>query len=171
MLRRTSKRVKEVVDKIHLLAVVRLNWMGFSHATRNCTRVQEIHFVMTQFTLMTVWFRISTLELSAKMLVGFPGVMCTVLAHLDLSCNSIHDAGTQKLAGILGQCRELVHLNLRACDICFTPSHTPFHTLCRHYGITTGVHVFFVEFLKKRVFFVEFLKKVFFLFFCEDFFS
>jgi Ran GTPase-activating protein (RanGAP) involved in mRNA processing and transport len=43
-----------------------------------------------------------------------PG-QCPALAHLDLSGNSDFGAGAggaERLAGVLGQCRELVHLNL-----------------------------------------------------------
>jgi small ubiquitin-related modifier len=55
MLRRTSKRVKEVMDKMRLPAVVRLS-RSFWVDARN-------EFVLRQLTLMTAWCRISTLEL------------------------------------------------------------------------------------------------------------
>ncbi len=40
------------------------------------------------------------------------------LTHLDLSCNFYFGAaGAERLAGVLGQCRELVHLNLAGTGI------------------------------------------------------
>ena len=36
--------------------------------------------------------------------------------HLDLSDNQIGPAGTERLAGVLGQCTTLVHLNL-SCNV------------------------------------------------------
>jgi hypothetical protein len=63
MLRRTSHRVKSVLDKMHLPAVVRLNRI-FLDDTRNGTAAEKIHFVMRQLPLMTVCCRISTLELT-----------------------------------------------------------------------------------------------------------
>jgi hypothetical protein len=55
MLRRTSTRVKEVMDKMRLPAVVRSS-RSFWVDARN-------EFVLRQLTLMTAWCRISTLEL------------------------------------------------------------------------------------------------------------
>ena len=63
MLRMTLKRVKEVVDKIRLPVVVRLN-RSFWDDTRNVTSAEKIKFTMRQLTLMTSWCRISTLELT-----------------------------------------------------------------------------------------------------------
>ena len=63
MLRMTLKRVKEVVDKIRLPVVVRLN-RSFWDDTRNVTSAEKIKFTMRQLTLMTSWCHISTLELT-----------------------------------------------------------------------------------------------------------
>ncbi len=54
MLRRTSKRVKEVVDKMRLPAVVRLDRRFWSDA-RNGTAAEKLQFVMRQLPLMTAW--------------------------------------------------------------------------------------------------------------------
>jgi Ran GTPase-activating protein (RanGAP) involved in mRNA processing and transport len=41
-------------------------------------------------------------------------VQCPALTHLDLNDNhNFGAAGAERLPGVLGQCRELVHLNLR----------------------------------------------------------
>ena len=115
MLRRTSKRVREVVDKMRLPAVVRLS-RSFWDDTRNGTAAEKLKFVMRQLALMTVWCRISTLELPRCDMKGqdaerLAGVLaqCPALAHLDLSGNSdLGAGGAASLAGVLGQCRELV---------------------------------------------------------------
>jgi hypothetical protein len=52
MLRRTSKRVKEVVDKMRLPAVVRLI-RSFWGDARNGTEEAKLEFVMRQLALMT----------------------------------------------------------------------------------------------------------------------
>jgi Ran GTPase-activating protein (RanGAP) involved in mRNA processing and transport len=119
MLRRTSKRVKEVVGKMRLPAVVRLS-RSFWGDARNGTAAEKLQIVMRQLTLMTAFCRISTLELSSCDMKGqdaerLAGVLtqCPALAHLDLGRNyNFGSAGAERLAGVLGQCRELVHLNL-----------------------------------------------------------
>jgi 2,4-dienoyl-CoA reductase-like NADH-dependent reductase (Old Yellow Enzyme family) len=58
MLRRTSKRVKEVVDKMRLPVLVRLS-RSFWDDTRNGTDAEKLQIMMRQLPLM-----ISTLELS-----------------------------------------------------------------------------------------------------------
>ncbi len=54
MLRRTSKRVKEIVDKMHLPAVVRLS-RSFWDDVRNGTTDEKMKFVMRQLALLTGW--------------------------------------------------------------------------------------------------------------------
>ena len=40
---------------------------------------------------------------------------CAALTHLNISYTSISgEGGAKRLAGVLGHCRELVHLNLRS---------------------------------------------------------
>jgi len=63
MLRSTSKRVKEVVDKMRLPAVVLLI-MSFWGLGRNGPRETNLEFVFMQVTAMTVRCRITTLQLS-----------------------------------------------------------------------------------------------------------
>ncbi len=120
MLRRTSKKVKKLVDKMRLPAVVRLSrsfWVWGD--VRNRTAAEKLQSVMRQLPLMTAWCRISTLELpecdmQRQDIERLAGVLaqCPALVHLDLSDNSDFEAGAAGLAGVLGQCRELVHLNL-----------------------------------------------------------
>ena len=54
MLRRTSKKVKEVVDKMRLPAVVRLS-RSFWDDARNGTAAEKLQFVMRQLALMSGW--------------------------------------------------------------------------------------------------------------------
>jgi len=54
MLRRTSKRVKEVVDKMRLPAVVRLSRRFWSDV-RNGTAAEKLQFVLRQLTRLTTW--------------------------------------------------------------------------------------------------------------------
>ena len=119
MLRRTSKRVKEVVDKMRLPAVVRLSRRFWDDA-RNGTEKETRQFVLRQLTFMTAWCRISTLELRgcaitgplAERLAGGVLAQCRALVHLDLSRIQIGARGGKRLAGVLGQCASLAHLNL-----------------------------------------------------------
>jgi hypothetical protein len=119
MLRRTSKRVKELVDKMRLPAVVRLS-RSFWGDARNGTAGEKRQVVMRQLTALTAQCRISTLALSRCDMKGqdaerLAGVLaqCPGLAHLDLSANlNLRAAGAERIAGVLGQCRELVHLNV-----------------------------------------------------------
>jgi Ran GTPase-activating protein (RanGAP) involved in mRNA processing and transport len=119
MLRMTSKRVKEAVDKMRLPAVVRLS-RSFWDDARNGTGEAKLEFVLRQLAAMTARSLITTLALPQCEMIGqdaerLAGVLaqCPALAHLDLSGNSeFGAAGAERLAGVLGQCRELVHLNL-----------------------------------------------------------
>jgi hypothetical protein len=52
MLRRTSKRVKEVVDKMRLPVVVRLS-RSFWYDTRSGTAAEKLQFVLRQLMFMT----------------------------------------------------------------------------------------------------------------------
>jgi hypothetical protein len=119
MLRRTSKKVREVVDKMRLPAVVRLS-RSFWDDARNGTGEAKLEFVWRQLAAMTARCLITTLALPKCEMKGqdqerLAGVLaqCPALAHLDLSGNSGFGAGgADRLAGVLGQCWELVHLNL-----------------------------------------------------------
>ena len=90
MLRRTSKRVKEVVDKVRLSAVVRLS-KSFIDDDSNGTAAEKIQFVFRQITALTSWCRITTLE---------------------LSCGAMEEQDAERLAGVLAQCTTLAHLDL-----------------------------------------------------------
>ena len=124
MLRRTSKKVKEAVDKMRLPAVVRLS-RSFWDDARNGTGEEKRQVVLRQLAAMTGWCRISTLELprcdmkgqDAEILAGvlrLSGVLgqCRELVHLSLSGNYIGAGGAERLAGVLTQCAALAHLDV-----------------------------------------------------------
>ncbi len=128
MLRRTSKRVKEVVDKMRLPVVVRLRW-SFWNDARNGTAAEKLQLVMRQLTVATARCLIITLELPHCDMKGQDAVVAGVLAqnlagvlaqrpaltHLDLSYNCIigGPGGAEILAEVLGQCLPLAHLDLK----------------------------------------------------------
>ena len=124
MLRRTSKRVKEVVDKMRLPAVVCLS-RRFWKDGRNGTEEEQRQFFLRQLTVITARFSIITLKLTCCGMRGqnvcnLAGVLaqCQALAHLDLSSNyDFGEAGVETLAGVLGKCRKLVHLDLSGSGI------------------------------------------------------
>jgi hypothetical protein len=69
MMRRTSKRVKEVVDKMRLSAVVLLN-RSFWDDIRHGTTTEKLQFVFSQITVLTVRSLITTLELPHCVIKG-----------------------------------------------------------------------------------------------------
>jgi hypothetical protein len=102
---------------MRLPAVVRLS-RSFWDDTRNGTAAEKLRIVMRQLAVATARCRISTLELprcemkgqDAESLAEVLG-QSRELVHLDLSGNQIGDAGTERLAGV-GQCAALTHLDL-----------------------------------------------------------
>jgi hypothetical protein len=90
MLRRTSKRVKQVVDKMRLPAVVRLSRRFWDDAS-NGTVEAKLEFVLRQLAAMTARCRITTLEL--------------------LECE-MKGQDTERLVGVLAQCPALAHLDV-----------------------------------------------------------
>ena len=91
MLRGTSKRVKEAVDKMRLPAVVRLSRSFWDDAC-NGTEKAKRQFVLRQLAALTDRWHIITLELPRCGMEGqdaerLAGVLaqCPALAHLDVS--------------------------------------------------------------------------------------
>jgi len=108
MLRRTSKKVKEVVDKMRLPAVVCLG-RSFWDDARNGTEKAKRQFVLRQLAALTIR-HIITLELWRCGMEGQDAerlaevlAQCTALTHLDLGRNSdFGAAGAERLGGVLG---------------------------------------------------------------------
>ena len=92
MFRRTSKRVKEQVDKMRLPAVVRICRRWRNDVQNNCSTrpsvIEQIEIVMNKLPLMTAWCRITTLEVGGlsdfplyKTPETFPGMLEGVLGQ------------------------------------------------------------------------------------------
>ena len=136
MLRRTSKSVKEQVDKMRLPAVVCLCELWRDGINRSPpgggrpNKMENVQIVMNQLPLMTAWCRITTLKLHVlyptdfhgdQAPESFVGVLEEVLGqstgsltHLDLDSNSLGSDGVRRLAGVLSQCTALRYLGLAA---------------------------------------------------------
>ena len=116
-LRRTSKRVKEVVDKMRLPAVVCLS-RSFWDDTHNDTGEAKQQFVLRQLATMTERCLITTLALPTcdirENVWTLAGVLkkCSLLPHLDLSFNLVRCDILEIIGGSLPQCTVLTHLNL-----------------------------------------------------------
>ena len=112
ILRRTSKRVKESVDKMRLPAVFRLS-RSFWDDARNGTANEKPQFVLKQLTLMTAQCSTTKVELPrseiegryAEWIAGGLLAQCRALVHLDLSGNEIGYHGAGSLAGVLTHCQ------------------------------------------------------------------
>jgi hypothetical protein len=114
MLRMTSNRIKESVDKVRPPVIVRWN-QSFLNDKVNDTTPEKIQFVISQLTSLTALCRITTINLlydnyphlfkieghDAESLAGVLE-QSPVLAHLNLNCpGTVSRAGSQS------------HLNLR----------------------------------------------------------
>ncbi len=129
MFRRTSKSVKEQVDKMRLPAVVR-ECRRWSDAMRMSTwpDSKKLEIVMNQLPLMTAWCRLTTLEVHGlrdcprkKTPETFAGVVEGVLGqsegsltHVALDSNWIGPDGVRRLAPVLAKCTTLRYLRLSA---------------------------------------------------------
>ena len=105
----------ERVGELAAIVIVKVDFM------------RDIEKVTERLQEMLKWCRIQNLVLSgfrngegtryeigaagAGRLAGVLG-QCASLAHLDLACNDIGAEGAGRLAGVLGQCASLAHLNL-----------------------------------------------------------
>ncbi len=118
MLRRTSKTVKGVVDKLRLPAFVCLS-RSFLNDTCYGTAAEKLQFVFRQLVALTARCRITTLELchcemkgqDTERLARVLG-QCAALAHLNLCGNPIGAKGAGNLSGVLAQPSALAYLNL-----------------------------------------------------------
>jgi hypothetical protein len=123
MLRMTAKRVKEAVDNLRLPAIVRWK-LSFLQDKLNGPAADKLHFILKQLSVLKAGCRITTLELpsgaikdqDAEKLAGVLG-QCEVLAHLNLYNNDIGAAGVESFAGVLAHCPALARLNLSLNDI------------------------------------------------------
>jgi hypothetical protein len=92
-LRMTSKRLNEVVDKMRPTVVVRLR-RSFWEESRNDTATERLQFVIRQLTVLNPHHHGRS--------------DCCVIDPFTVKGND-----TDLLDGVLDQCPEVVHLNLR----------------------------------------------------------
>ena len=138
MFRRTSKIVKEQVDKMRLPAVVCLCELWRDGINRSPVgggrpnKMENVQIVINQLPLMTAWCRITTLKLHvlypsdfrgdrspetfAGVLEGVLGQSTGSLTDLDLDSNCLGSDGVRRLAGVLSQCTLLRYLVLAATE-------------------------------------------------------
>jgi len=133
MFRRTSKIVKQHVDRIRLPAVVHLCELWIHKVASQMKQMQKLQIVMKELPLMTVWCRITTLKLHDLCDSKFAGqtvrnnfvrVLQTVvrqsagtLTWLGLAHNDLDNDGTNIVAGVLGECPALTTLHLHHTDM------------------------------------------------------
>jgi hypothetical protein len=136
MLRRTSKRVKEVVNKMRLPAVVRLS-SSFWDDARSGTERAKRQLVLRQLAAMTVPHHHTpatalSYETGVDRPVDIPqfkfqssrdreacrsaGAVPGAGAPQSLCSNSIGAGGAERLAGVLAQCTALAHFGALACN-------------------------------------------------------
>jgi Ran GTPase-activating protein (RanGAP) involved in mRNA processing and transport len=115
MLRMTSKRVKEIFDKLHPHAVVIIN-SKWRDANYGITNFEKKLIIYNSIEYMNTWCCISELQLSncyidyesiITLLVQCPSLIC-----LDLSNNRIVQPISYNLGSVLIQCQALKYLNL-----------------------------------------------------------
>jgi hypothetical protein len=118
MLRMTSKKVKEAVDKLCPPVVVCLS-KKFYKDTVNFTSSQIVLHILTQFSTLPSLCRITTANLSGCKIKGKDAhrlaevlQQCPALHHLDLADNDLGAVGAGSLAGVLSQCPAISHLNV-----------------------------------------------------------
>ena len=110
MMRMTSMRVREVVDKVSLPAAVRLS-RSFWVDVRNDTVAERLTHIFAQLPTMTTRHHITRLELPRCEMKGQESqdvvslirvlAQCPALAHLDLSGNcKFKTEGVRRIAGV-----------------------------------------------------------------------
>ncbi len=115
MLRMTSKRVKDAVDKLRLPTVLSLN-KAFWNNVRYGTPADKLQHILTQLEKMTYKCSMTKLVLSGlpraaacsmscQDVERFAGVLeqCTALSDLTLDCAAVGAEGAGILAGVLSQ--------------------------------------------------------------------
>jgi Leucine-rich repeat (LRR) protein len=107
MLRMTSKKIKNIIDKMHLPVFVHLN-MSFWQDIRNGTINEKIQLVTRQLSVLACTYKITSLELPrSKMNIKEILDQCKSLTKLNLYNNNLGTTGVISLVGVLGQCSVL----------------------------------------------------------------
>jgi Ran GTPase-activating protein (RanGAP) involved in mRNA processing and transport len=103
MLRMTSKKIKNIIDKMHLPVFVHLK-MSFWQDIRNGTINEKIQLVTRQLSVLACTYKITSLELPrSKMNIKEILDQCKSLTNLNLYDNNLGTTGVISLVGVLGQ--------------------------------------------------------------------
>ena len=120
MLRRTSKKVKELIDMKRLPVFVRLNMRFWNNIYNSNSRANEkIQLVTMYLNMLATKWNITSLEvtncifLSAQELLGVVAHFHSpVLTRIILNFNKIDEECAEILARVLEQCPVLTHVDL-----------------------------------------------------------
>ena len=118
MLSMTSKKIRDIINKINILAIVCLKWEFWIDQHNGSTEV-KLKFITEQLITKTNLYKITTLVLRRcfiqKNIDQLEEVLkqCPKLKKLDLYNNGINPKGAQKIVNGLKHCNELLHLNLK----------------------------------------------------------
>ena len=119
MIRLTSRRVLEVVDKLRMPAVVRLSKIFWEEeAINNNDLLRKLEAIQSICSVSALYLPDCKVAGSdVERLVDFLAGGCQTISHLDLGGNKIGAEGAGKLARALCECPALSHLNLRSNGI------------------------------------------------------
>ena len=118
MLSMTTKKIRDIINKINIPAIVCLKWQFWSDQHNGSTEV-KLEFITKQLITKTNLYKITTLVLRRcfiqKNIDQLEEVLkqCPKLKKLDLYSNGINTKGAQKIVNGLKHCNELLHLNLK----------------------------------------------------------
>jgi hypothetical protein len=122
MLRKTSKRIKNIIDKMRLPTDVHWSWK-FWNDSQNGTTEEKLDFIMRQLKYMTSFYKITTLvlkccniQINLQQLIEVLE-LCPSLKKLNLKRNKISAEGAARIAEALKQCPELTYLDLSINNI------------------------------------------------------
>jgi Leucine-rich repeat (LRR) protein len=119
MVRKTSNRIKKIIDKMRLPTDVHWSWK-FWNDSQNGTTEKKLDFMMRQLKQMTSFYKITTLvlkccniQINLQQLIEVLE-LCPSLQKLNLKRNNISAEGVSRIAKALRQCHniELTYLDL-----------------------------------------------------------
>jgi Ran GTPase-activating protein (RanGAP) involved in mRNA processing and transport len=119
MVRKTSNRIKKIIDKMRLPTDVHWSWK-FWNDSQNGTTEKKLDFMMRQLKQMTCFYNITTLvlkccniQINVQQLIEVL-IQCPSLQKLNLKRNNINAEGSARIVKALEQCHniELTYLDL-----------------------------------------------------------
>jgi Leucine-rich repeat (LRR) protein len=117
MLSMTSKKIRNIINKMNIPAIVHWKWKFWSEPLNGSTEV-KLKIIMTQLKQITYLYKITTLILRRCdiqiNIEEFIKVIknCPMLEKLDLQRNNINTEGAIMIAKGLRKCHKLLHIDL-----------------------------------------------------------